>query len=261
MSMTLTPLARSRTSRTSSPSPHYSIRASVELLPFLRTLIHHGRMAGRASPVTVRSKHPSHDDRDSASDDEAGKGHGRKAAASVAARFTPSIYHPRHQQHTHHAHFNEKSRPPSAIDHAESPSGFSADIAWRASISESRRATPAAYRPRPGSPPRRRASMHYDQQPSGDDSTDMQLPHGHKSTHSSILIGSPIVIRKRAEVLSDYGQDAEERWRVPSSQAHAQAECSRLHRHHCTFHPSTRIASRGIPSVQGVLHRHAHLDR
>ena len=78
-------------------------------------------MAGRSSPVTVRSKHPSQDDRDSLSDDEAGKGHGRKAAASVAARFTPSIYHPRHQQH---AHFNEK--PTSPYDHAQAPHGMSA---------------------------------------------------------------------------------------------------------------------------------------
>ncbi|CBQ71606.1 conserved hypothetical protein [Sporisorium reilianum SRZ2] len=148
-------------------------------------------MAGRSSPVTVRSKHLSQDDRDSLSDDEAGKGHGRKAAASVATRFTPSIYHPRHQQH---AHFNEK--PTSPYDHAQAPHGMSADIAWRASISESRRATPAAYRPRPASVNRRRGSTHIDQQPTAaaDDSTDMQLPNGHKSTHSSILIGSPIVI-------------------------------------------------------------------
>ena len=156
-------------------------------------------MAGRASPVTVRSKHPSNDDddRDSLSDDEAGKGHGRKAAAAVAARFTPSIYHPRHSQgHHHHAHFNDKSGPSSPYDHTEAPHGVSTDVAWRQSISESRRATPAAYRPRPGSPPRRRGSGHIDQQPTaGDDSTDMHVPHDpHKSTHSSILIGSPIVV-------------------------------------------------------------------
>ncbi|CDS01280.1 hypothetical protein [Sporisorium scitamineum] len=152
-------------------------------------------MAGRSSPVTVRSKHPSQEDRDSLSDDEAGKGHGRKAAASVAARFTPSIYHPRHHQHTQqHAHFNEKPILPCD---AQAPHGMSADIAWHASISESRRATPAAYRPRPASVNRRRGSTHIDQQPTAaaaDDNTDMQIPNGHKNTHSSILIGSPIVI-------------------------------------------------------------------
>ncbi|SPO31868.1 uncharacterized protein UTRI_06705 [Ustilago trichophora] len=152
-------------------------------------------VAGRASPINVRAKLPSHDDRDSLSDDEAGKGHGRKAAASVAARFTPSIYHPRHSQHHHHAHFTEKlAGSTSPYHHAEPSHGVSGDVAWRASLSESRRATPAAYRPRPGSPTRRRGSGHIDQQPTGDDSTDMHLPDAHKSTHSSILIGSPIVI-------------------------------------------------------------------
>lgn len=140
------------------------------------------------SPVLSRSARPSYDDRDSLSDDEAGKGHGRKAGASISARFTPSLYHPRH------AHFDEKAGPSSAHDHVESSHGVSGDVAWRASISESRRATPAAYRPRPSSPPRRRGSTHLDQQPLGDDSTDMHLPNGQKSTHSSILIGSPIVI-------------------------------------------------------------------
>ncbi|KAJ1018547.1 hypothetical protein NDA16_004829 [Ustilago loliicola] len=152
-------------------------------------------MAGRSSPVAVRSKHPSTEDRHSSSDDEAGKGHGRKAAASVTARFTPSVYHPRHSQSQHHAHFSEKATSP--YDAQAPPHGVSADVAWRASISESRRATPAAYRPRPISPTRRRGSAHIDQQPTGDDSTDMHVPdghHHHKSTHSSILIGSPIVV-------------------------------------------------------------------
>lgn len=147
-------------------------------------------MAGRASPVTVR-RPPSHDDRDSLSDDEAGKGHGRKAAASISARFTPSIYHPRHSQSSH-AHFNEKAGPSSANDHVESPNATGGDVIWRASVSESRRATPAVYRPRPGSPQRRRGSIHHDQQPTADDSTDMHIPDS--KTHSSILIGSPIVI-------------------------------------------------------------------
>lgn len=154
-------------------------------------------MAGRSSPVIVRSKHPSRDDCDSLSDDEAGKGHGRRAAASVAARFTPSTHHPRHHQHAQpHAHFNEKPSPVSPYDQVHPPHAMSADVSWPASISESRRATPAAYRPRPASVNRRRGSTHIDQQPTAaaDDSTDMNLPNGHKSTHSSILIGSPIVI-------------------------------------------------------------------
>lgn len=148
-------------------------------------------MAGRSSPAAVRSQHPSQEDRSSQSDDEAGKGHGRRSGPSSAARFTPSIYHPRHQQGQHHAHFSEKG-----YGAADVPAGMTADIAWRASISESRRATPAAYRPRPGSANRRRTSVHVDQQPTagGEGSTDMQLPGGHKSTHSSIMIGSPIVI-------------------------------------------------------------------
>ena len=147
-------------------------------------------MAGRSSPVTLRSAHPSQDGRDSLSDDEAGKGHGRKAAASVAARFTPSIYHPRHPAPHHHAaSLHDKQRP-------TSPHAIGADIAWRASISESRRATPAAYRPQSASANRRRNSALIDQQPAaiGDDSTDMHLPNSYKSTHSSITIGSPIVI-------------------------------------------------------------------
>ncbi|SPC68114.1 uncharacterized protein UHOD_08973 [Ustilago sp. UG-2017b] len=146
-------------------------------------------MAGRSSPVAARFKHPSTQDRHSSSDDEAGKGHGRKAAASVAVRFTPSLYHPRHSQSQHHAHFDEKATSP--YDTQAPPHGVSTDLAWRASLSESRGATPAAYRPPLTSPARKRGSVHIDQQATGDDRTDM---HHHKSAHSSILIGSPIVI-------------------------------------------------------------------
>ncbi|GAC94985.1 hypothetical protein PHSY_002558 [Pseudozyma hubeiensis SY62] len=143
-------------------------------------------VAGRSSPVALRSARPSQDDRNSLSDDEAGKGHGRKAAVAVGTRFTPSIHHARHQ-HAHHQEGKLRS---------SSPKPMSADMTWRASISESRRATPAAYRPRPASVNRRRNSAVVDQQPTAalGDSSDMQLPNGHKSTHSSILIGSPIVI-------------------------------------------------------------------
>uniref|UniRef100_V5EX50 Golgi apparatus membrane protein TVP38 n=1 Tax=Kalmanozyma brasiliensis (strain GHG001) TaxID=1365824 RepID=V5EX50_KALBG len=150
---------------------------------------HLGAMPAR-SPLSLRAKQSSQDERSSQSDDEAGKGHGRKATASTAARFTPSIHHPRHQHAQQYAHFNDKGYYP-----AEASPSITADIAWRASISESRRATPAAYRPRPNSANRRRTSLHVDQQPlGGEDSTDMQLPGGHKSTHSSIMIGSPLVI-------------------------------------------------------------------
>ncbi|SNX88102.1 uncharacterized protein MEPE_06813 [Melanopsichium pennsylvanicum] len=154
-------------------------------------------VAGRASPVTVRAKYPSHQDRDSLSDDEAGKGHGRKAGASVASRYTPSVYHPRHhQQLQQYTHLSDKSAPSSPpYEHADAPNGVDADVTWRQNFSESRRATPAAYRPRSGSPTRRRNSAHIVQQPTGDDSTDMRIPDSRqKSTHSCILIGSPIVI-------------------------------------------------------------------
>ncbi|KAI3489893.1 hypothetical protein L1887_45986 [Cichorium endivia] len=148
-------------------------------------------MAGRSSPATTRNKHASHsDDHDSLSDDEAGKGHGRKAIPPATNRFTPSLSHPRN-----HAHFHDKQTSPAAFDHAQhAGQGVSADLAWHAGISESRRATPAAYRPRPATPSRRRASQHQDRQPTADDSTDMHLPDSLKSTHSSIHIGSPIVI-------------------------------------------------------------------
>lgn len=148
-------------------------------------------MAGRSSPATTRNKHASHSDHhDSLSDDEAGKGHGRKAIPPAANRFTPSLSHTRN-----HAHFHDKQTSPAAFDHAQhAGQGVSADLAWHAGISESRRATPAAYRPRPATPSRRRASQHQDRQPTADDSTDMHLPDSLKSTHSSIHIGSPIVV-------------------------------------------------------------------
>ncbi|PWY98395.1 hypothetical protein BCV70DRAFT_164762 [Testicularia cyperi] len=153
-------------------------------------------VAGRSSPVANRSR-PAIDDRDSLSDDEAGKGHGRKAAG----RFTPSSHTHHYNQQHHpkphpqaHAHFYTGAAHDKAghlvSEPEEMAQGISGNVEWRTSFTESRRATPAAYRPNRPHTPRKRGSGQQD----GDDSTDMRLPNSHHSTHSSIHIGSPIVV-------------------------------------------------------------------
>ncbi|EPQ27695.1 uncharacterized protein PFL1_04833 [Pseudozyma flocculosa PF-1] len=157
-------------------------------------------VTGRMSPAVRHGHGHSHSsklsDRESISDDEAGKGHGKRAAG----RFTPTVYRNRNEAFSAYPR-GEKSAMVSFQDDAGSDAkyphlvaepdelgeGFGGQTSWRASLSESRRATPAAYRPRPGTPRKRGSGGH------ADDSTDVVLPASQSSSHS-IHIGSPIVV-------------------------------------------------------------------
>lgn len=152
-------------------------------------------VAGRVSPANFQSRNPPIDERDSISDDEAGKGHGKKAAG----RFTPITTHKRAsdslaayaREKSPHISFQDGSRHQGIVAEPEEIiEGFSGNVEWRASISESRRATPAAYRPRPGTPRKRGSGG---QTAAHDDSTDIRIPSSRSTSHS-IHIGSPIVV-------------------------------------------------------------------
>ncbi|KAN0064199.1 hypothetical protein ACQY0O_003366 [Thecaphora frezii] len=151
-------------------------------------------VTGRISPTTYHARSARKPDREGLSDDEAGKGHGKKSVG----RFTPTVLRGRNEafgayprEKAQGVSFQNVDRHTGVVAEPEEiAEGFSGNIAWRASISESRRATPAAYRPRPGTPRKRGSGgQHIDP----DESTEVILPSSRSTTHS-IHIGSPIVI-------------------------------------------------------------------
>ncbi|PWN50154.1 hypothetical protein IE53DRAFT_411117 [Violaceomyces palustris] len=218
----------SRTPPVKSPPPaqhHRNLDAPTRQTSLGRVAVHAAQslmeaVAGRVSPANFyRGAQSSHVGEgqgfeDEEEDDEAGKGHGSKRLSG--GRFTPTLSsnssrrkgegnfvyawsdRPQSRPHTvshhlgHHNH-NHQHRVGGFVEEPEDFQGV-VDGQLREELAGSRRATPAAYRPRPGSPKKKVAYASLTEEREG-------LSHVVSSTYSSstlsshsITIGSPIVI-------------------------------------------------------------------